>query len=114
LAPAGTPSAVIQELAKHTRKARIALAGHEPNLGELAAKLIAGRRQSSSRRHHLPDRFRRAPAEGCRPARWLLPPKSSADLLRHPSQFQPHTVASDARSVRVEPERVRPAGADLS
>ena len=39
LAPAGTPTAVFQELAKHMRKARIALVGHEPNIGELAARL---------------------------------------------------------------------------
>lgn len=43
LAPAGTPTAVLQELAKHMRKARIALVGHEPNIGELAARLIGSR-----------------------------------------------------------------------
>ena len=43
LAPAGTPTAVFQELAKHMRKARIALVGHEPNIGELAARLIGSR-----------------------------------------------------------------------
>ena len=43
LAPAGTPSAVFQELGKHMRRARIALVGHEPNLGELAARLIGAR-----------------------------------------------------------------------
>ena len=43
LAPAGTPAAVFQELAKHMRKARIALVGHEPNIGELAARLIGAR-----------------------------------------------------------------------
>ena len=39
----GTPAAVIQELGKHMRKARIALVGHEPNIGELAARLIGAR-----------------------------------------------------------------------
>ena len=43
LAPAGTPTAVFQELAKHMRKPRIALVGHEPNIGELAARLIGSR-----------------------------------------------------------------------
>jgi phosphohistidine phosphatase len=43
LAPAGTPAAVIQELGKHMRKGRIALVGHEPNIGELAARLIGAR-----------------------------------------------------------------------
>ncbi len=45
LAPAGTPAAVIQELAKHPRKAGIVLVGHEPNLGELAARLIGEKLQ---------------------------------------------------------------------
>ena len=43
LTPAGTPAAVIQELGRHAKKARIALVGHEPNLGELAARLIGAR-----------------------------------------------------------------------
>jgi len=43
LTPAGSPAAVIQELGKHMRKARIALVGHEPNMGELAAFLIGAK-----------------------------------------------------------------------
>ena len=43
LAPAGTPAAVMQEIGNHPRKARIALVGHEPNIGELAARLIGAR-----------------------------------------------------------------------
>jgi phosphohistidine phosphatase len=43
LTPAGSPAAVIQELGKHMRKARIALVGHEPNMGELAAHLIGSK-----------------------------------------------------------------------
>jgi phosphohistidine phosphatase len=43
LAPAGTSAAVIQELARHARKGRVALVGHEPNIGELAARLIGAR-----------------------------------------------------------------------
>ena len=43
LTPAGSPGAVIQELGKHMRKARIALVGHEPNMGELAAFLIGAK-----------------------------------------------------------------------
>jgi phosphohistidine phosphatase len=50
LAPAGTPAAVVQEITKHVRKARVALVGHEPNLGELAAQLIGARNPWSSRR----------------------------------------------------------------
>jgi len=43
LTPAGTPAAVIQELGRHMRKASIALVGHEPNIGELAAHLIGSK-----------------------------------------------------------------------
>jgi phosphohistidine phosphatase len=43
LAPAGTPAAVMQELGKYVKKGRIALVGHEPNIGELAARLIGAR-----------------------------------------------------------------------
>ena len=44
LAPGHTPSSVMAQLARHARRRRIALVGHEPALGELAAHLIgAGR-----------------------------------------------------------------------
>ena len=44
LAPGHTSSAVITQLAKVARRRRVALVGHEPELGELAAQLIgAGR-----------------------------------------------------------------------
>lgn len=76
LAPAGTPSAVVQELAKYSRKASIALVGHEPNLGELAAKLIGAR---------LPIEFKKGaicridfevlPPKGVGRLRWFMPPK---------------------------------------
>jgi phosphohistidine phosphatase len=43
LSPAGSFSAVIADLEKHARKTRIALVGHEPGIGELAARLIGSR-----------------------------------------------------------------------
>src|SRR5258708_1568368 len=43
LAPDGTYAAVVADLEKHARKTRIALVGHEPMLGELAARLIGSR-----------------------------------------------------------------------
>jgi phosphohistidine phosphatase len=44
LSPGHPPSAVLAQLAKVARRQRIALVGHEPGLGELAAHLIgAGR-----------------------------------------------------------------------
>jgi len=43
LAPEGTSTAVYQELARHAKKRAVALVGHEPNLGQLAARLIGTR-----------------------------------------------------------------------
>lgn len=43
LAPGGTTAAAIEELGKFSRRRRIAIVGHEPNIGELAAKLIGAR-----------------------------------------------------------------------
>ena len=43
LAPGGTPAQVVHALADYARRKAIALVGHEPNMGELAAKLIGTR-----------------------------------------------------------------------
>jgi phosphohistidine phosphatase len=43
LAPGGGYAALAAELEKHGRKNRIALVGHEPGIGELAARLIGSR-----------------------------------------------------------------------
>jgi phosphohistidine phosphatase len=76
LAPAGTAAAVIQELGKHMRKGRIALVGHEPNMGELAARLIGAR---------LPLEFKKGaicridfevfPPKGIGQLRWFVTPR---------------------------------------
>ena len=44
LAPGANPQALVTELEKHARRRRIALVGHEPGIGELAARLIGTRR----------------------------------------------------------------------
>jgi phosphohistidine phosphatase len=44
LAPDGTHAAVLADLDKHSRRRGIAIVGHEPNIGELAARLIGSRR----------------------------------------------------------------------
>ena len=76
LAPAGSIAAVEQEIARHVRKARVALVGHEPNLGELAAHLIGAR---------VPIEFKKGgicrldfdvlPPKGTGMLRWFLTPK---------------------------------------
>jgi phosphohistidine phosphatase len=43
LAPDGSYAAIIADLEKHGRRQRIALVGHEPSIGELAARLIGSR-----------------------------------------------------------------------
>jgi phosphohistidine phosphatase len=43
LAPGGDFTAVIAALEKQSRRTRIALVGHEPSIGELAARLIGSR-----------------------------------------------------------------------
>jgi|SRR5688572_8852803 len=50
LAPGHTPSAVMAQLAKVSRGSRIALVGHEPDLGELAAHLIGAQRSLEFRK----------------------------------------------------------------
>jgi phosphohistidine phosphatase len=44
LTPNGTFQAVLADLEKHARRSRIAIVGHEPSLGELAARLSGLRR----------------------------------------------------------------------
>jgi phosphohistidine phosphatase len=44
LAPGGSHAAVFAELEKHTRRKTIAIVGHEPGIGELAARLLGTRR----------------------------------------------------------------------
>jgi phosphohistidine phosphatase len=43
LSPEGEYGDVMTDLRKHARKTRIALVGHEPNIGELAARLMGAR-----------------------------------------------------------------------
>jgi phosphohistidine phosphatase len=76
LAPGGSSAAVIADLEKHARRERVALVGHEPGIGELAARLIGSR-------HAVP--FKKGgvcridvaslPPSGPGELRWLLTPK---------------------------------------
>lgn len=76
LAPAGTPAGVIQEVAKHARLARIALVGHEPNLGELAAQLIGSRSPIEFKKGAICRiDFDVLPPKGLGQLRWFIPPK---------------------------------------
>src|SRR5262245_61528459 len=50
LAPGGGHEAVISEAARVAKRARVALVGHEPDIGHLAAKLLGMRRPIDARR----------------------------------------------------------------
>ena len=83
LAPGGTVAAVLSELEKHAKRQRIALVGHEPGMGELAARLIGSR-------HPIP--FKKGaicridvdglPAAGPGDLRWFLTPKIARAIRR--------------------------------
>ena len=76
LAPAGSSASVMQELAKHMRKARIALVGHEPNMGELAARLIGAREPMPFKKGAICRiDFEVFPPKGTGQLRWFLTPK---------------------------------------
>jgi phosphohistidine phosphatase len=81
LAPAGTPAAVIQEITKHVRKARVALVGHEPNLGELAAQLIGARSPLEFKKGGICRiDFEVLPPKGLGTLKWFIPPRALRKL----------------------------------
>jgi len=76
LAPDGAYAAVVADLEKHARKTRIALVGHEPMMGELAARLIGSRhpiefKKGGVCRIDVED----LPPAGPGDLRWMLTPK---------------------------------------
>jgi phosphohistidine phosphatase len=76
LAPAGTPTGVVQELARHAKQARVALVGHEPNLGELAARLIGAKSPIGFKKGAICRiDFDVLPPKGLGQLRWFLPPR---------------------------------------
>jgi len=83
LAPAGTPAEVIQEITKHVRRARVALVGHEPNLGELAAHLIGARAPLEFKKGGMCRiDFDVLPPKGTGALRWFVTPRMLRKLGR--------------------------------
>jgi phosphohistidine phosphatase len=76
LAPGHEPSTVLAELAKRVKRRRVALVGHEPDLGEFAAVLLGAQRALQFRKGGVcridVDRLG-ASASGS--LIWFLPPK---------------------------------------
>ena len=77
LAPGGTFQSVMADLEKQAKKTRLALVGHEPGIGELAARLIGARQ---------PIEFKKGaicridvgtlPPQGPGALRWFITPKT--------------------------------------
>lgn len=83
LAPGGSYQAVLADLEKQSRRTKIALVGHEPDLGELAARLAGSRRAWEFKKgaacridiHSLP-------LGGPGSLRWFLTPRLMRALRR--------------------------------
>ena len=76
LAPAGTPAAVMHEIARHAKKPRIALVGHEPNIGELTASLIGARSPICFKKGAICRiDFDVLPPKAIGELRWFMPPR---------------------------------------
>jgi phosphohistidine phosphatase len=76
LAPAGTAADVVQELGKHLRKGRVAVVGHEPNMGELGARLIGARAAFDFKKGAVCRiDFDELPPKGVGHLQWFLPPR---------------------------------------
>ena len=76
LSPAGSQSSLFQELAKHMRKASIALVGHEPNMGELAARLLGAKGGIEFKKGAICRiDFDVFPPKGVGTLRWLATPR---------------------------------------
>ena len=83
LSPGGSAAAVIAELENYSRKRRIALVGHEPGVGELAARL-AGVRHAMEFKKGAVCRIDvdALPPKGPGMLRWFLSPKVLRNLKK--------------------------------
>lgn len=84
LAPGGRPAAIIEVLASHAAKyRRLALVGHEPDLGELAARLLGARGNVEFKKGAVcAIDLDGATPNGPGTLRWHLPPRVLRGLAR--------------------------------
>jgi phosphohistidine phosphatase len=76
LAPDAAYAALMADLEKHARKPRIALVGHEPDIGELAARLIGSRRAIEFKKGAICRiDLDEIPPSGPGQLRWFVTPK---------------------------------------
>lgn len=81
LAPAGTTGAVMQELSRLPQQGRVALVGHEPNLGELAARLIGAKAPLPFKKGGVCRiDFDALPSKGPGTLRWFVTPRMLRNL----------------------------------
>src|SRR5437867_8528808 len=77
LTPAGTFAALASELEKHGRKTSIALVGHEPNIGEIAARLVGSRHPIEFKKGAVCRiDVEQLPPHGPGDLRWFMPPRA--------------------------------------
>ena len=83
LAPEGTYTSLVADLEKHARKTRVALVGHEPGIGELAARLIGSRHSFEFKKGAVcridVDEI---PPAGPGDLRWFFTPKVMASIKK--------------------------------
>jgi phosphohistidine phosphatase len=83
LAPGGSQANVLTELEKHVRRGRIGIVGHEPGIGELAARLVGMRHALEFKKGGVcridVDTL---PPRGAGQLRWFLTPKVLRSLRR--------------------------------
>jgi phosphohistidine phosphatase len=83
LAPEGNYQGVLADLEKQSRRTRIALVGHEPSIGELAARLAGSRRAFEFKKGAIcrvdVDTL---PPAGPGSLRWFLTPKLLARMRK--------------------------------
>jgi phosphohistidine phosphatase len=83
LAPDGTAQAVLSDLEKQARRTRIALVGHEPGIGELAARLAGSRRALAFKKGSICRiDVKSLPPAGPGTLRWFIPPRILRELRK--------------------------------
>jgi phosphohistidine phosphatase len=84
LTPDGTTAAMGAELEKHARRPRMAIVGHEPGIGELAAWLVGTRHPIDFKKGAVCriDLESLPPSKGSGKLRWLLQPKILRNLKK--------------------------------
>jgi phosphohistidine phosphatase len=83
MAPGGTYQAVLADLEKQSRRSRIALVGHEPGIGELAARMIGSRHPLEFKKGAICRiDFETIPPAGPGALRWFVTPKILRSLRK--------------------------------